>query len=221
LEAKINSSNNTKNASEEVILGNKIVKNLTDLCNQYTDELKSNTNYTSFGNSVQSLKNSPLQAKMYARFNSITKSVNNNDYINKALKGNNLGSLECNNTFKNLIFNNLSFYGAGINNKPMFNNNGTLAKIRESLIAYNILNNNTLGQSKNTILTPSSLNGNSNDVNAAKFKLLGTLLAQIFNKNIDLQLVKMHNVGLDSEISSQVIALNAKFDKTSTLLKKV
>lgn len=51
--------------------------------------------------------------------------------------------------------------------------------------------------------------------------MLGILLAKIFKKNIDLQLIKMHNVGLDETILAKVISNNAKFDKSSVLMKKL
>jgi hypothetical protein len=87
-----------------------------------------------------------------------------------------------------------------------------LMLIKESLKAYNY-----------------GLNGNKNNFtgvlntenNVNKFKLLGSLLTKIFKKNIDLQIVKIHNIGLQENIIAKVISENAKFDKSSVLIKKL
>src|SRR6202000_1080948 len=66
----------------------------------------------------------------------------------------------------------------------------------------------------------SSLNINNLN-NLKKLKSLGILLTKIFKKNIDIQLIRLHNAGLETEILSKIIALNARETKTSTLLKKI
>jgi hypothetical protein len=83
--------------------------------------------------------------------------------------------------------------------------------IKESFKAYNYSLNNKKGFT--SIL--------STEDNIKKFKLLGSLLTKIFKKNIDLQIIKMHNVGLQENIITKVISENAKFDKSSVLIKKL
>jgi Mitochondrial ribosomal protein (VAR1) len=87
-----------------------------------------------------------------------------------------------------------------------------LMLVKESFKAYNY------GLNKNGS-TPSNILFTENNVK--KFKLLGSLLTKIFKKNIDLQIVKMHNVGLQENIIAKVISENAKFDKSSVLIKKL
>jgi hypothetical protein len=61
--------------------------------------------------------------------------------------------------------------------------------------------------------------GNLNDLNL--FKKLGILLTKLFKKNIDIQLIRLHNVGLETDILAKIIALNSRETKMSTLFKKV
>jgi hypothetical protein len=87
-----------------------------------------------------------------------------------------------------------------------------LTLIKEAFKAYNY------GLKSNKNGFPSII-GIADNVN--KFKLLGILLTKIFKKNIDLQIVKLHNVGLQETIIAKVISENAKFDKSSVLIKKL
>jgi hypothetical protein len=96
----------------------------------------------------------------------------------------------------------------------------TLFVVKETLKAYSYRVNNKAA--------PVSLQGGhaltgiiSSTDNVNKFKLLGTFLSKIFKKDIDLQLVKLHNVGLEETILAKVISENARFDKSSVLLKKL
>lgn len=92
--------------------------------------------------------------------------------------------------------------------------NKLLMLVKESFKAYNYgLNGNKNGSTPSNILCTEN--------NVKKFKLLGSLLTKIFKKNIDLQIVKMHNVGLQENIIAKVISENAKFDKSSVLIKKL
>jgi Mitochondrial ribosomal protein (VAR1) len=89
-----------------------------------------------------------------------------------------------------------------------------LTLIKESFKAYNYgVNSNKNGFTTSNILC--------SEDNVKKFKLLGSLLTKIFKKNIDLQIIKMHNVGLQENIIAKVINENAKFDKSSVLIKKL
>jgi hypothetical protein len=89
-----------------------------------------------------------------------------------------------------------------------------LTLIKESFKAYNYgLNSNKNGFTPSNILCTED--------NVKKFKLLGSLLTKILKKNIDLQIIKMHNVGLQENIIAKVISENAKFDKSSVLIKKL
>jgi hypothetical protein len=91
-----------------------------------------------------------------------------------------------------------------------------LTLIKESFKAYNYgLNNNNNG------LSPAGTGVLNTEDNVKKFKLLGRLLTKIFKKNIDIQIIKIHNVGLEENIIAKVISENAKFDKSSVLIKKL
>jgi uncharacterized protein YjbI with pentapeptide repeats len=90
----------------------------------------------------------------------------------------------------------------------------TLSVVKETFNAYSYrLNGN---KTENTLKGIFSSTDNVN-----KFKLLGTFLSKIFKKNVDLQIVKLHNVGLEETILAKVISENAKFDKSSVLIKKL
>lgn len=202
LKAKnISIDSNNINAKKAKILADKVNNYLILLSKQFANEFNNNTNFI---------------AKPLKPFNSF-------EFVNKA-------NLLAGNLFENRLNNMqlLSKWNGGILNlinknlsknttKNTITEKGLSSSLTESLLANKLLNN------KNNILVASG-SGTEGDValtNVKKFKLLGILLAKIFKKNIDLQLFKLHNVGLESTIASQVIAQNAKFDKTSTLLKKI
>ena len=68
----------------------------------------------------------------------------------------------------------------------------------------------------------SIINSNGNNIlynNKLKFKYLGLLLSKILGKNVELQLIRLYNVGLDQNILAQTISLNSKKYKLRNLLK--
>jgi hypothetical protein len=70
----------------------------------------------------------------------------------------------------------------------------------------------------------SSINSNGNNIlknNKLKFKYLGLLLSKILGKNVELQLIRLYNVGLDQNILAQTISSNSKKYKLRILLKNL
>jgi hypothetical protein len=192
-------------------LANKIFNNLTSLSKQFTNELN---NKLSFINNYNTKLGTNFKPAGLANPNNknITKITQISDSKNLSFNGFNILALQNAAKVVKLINNNrgnIFFVGA---QSPQKDYNFNL--IKEALKAYNysIFNN------KNSV-DSSGLLGNPN--NLKKFKLLGNLLAKIFKKNVEIQLIKLHNVGLDSKILAQAIGLNAKFDKTAILLKKL
>lgn len=201
LEAKNISVNNNlssdKNAIRANILANKINNNLISLVKQHADELNNKTNF--INRTLQPLNSSEVQEKGHL-LTKFANNINNFPLLNRL----NVGIL-------NLINNNLNKQALIKNTSNGINVSSSLT---EALLAYKSLNYKNTINEKNNILAADVTNLN-------KFKQLGKLLANIFKKNVDLQLIKLHNVGLDSEVLAKVISLNARFDKSSVLLKKV
>jgi hypothetical protein len=134
-----------------------------------------------------------------------TEVINSNKYLMKLKKFENyiISSLNGNYLLKVIKLIN-KYLGNSLINQ---NDNKTLISIKEALMAYNYN------------FTPTGILSNLNNVR--KLKSLGILLTKIFKKNIDIQLIRLHNAGLETEILSKIIALNARETKTSTLLKKI
>jgi hypothetical protein len=186
------------------ILANKINKNLTALSTQFADEACKNLNFiikkthptfligTPFNTKVTKITNSTLFS-IRARFN----------------QGIMLGP-----KIIKLINKQFGLDYIGLPSLENKNADKLLMLIKESFKAYNYgLNSNKNG------FTPFDILCTENNVK--KFKLLGSLLTKIFKKNIDLQIIKMHNVGLQENIIAKAISENAKFDKSSVLIKKL
>lgn len=57
--------------------------------------------------------------------------------------------------------------------------------------------------------------------NIIKFKWLGIILSRIFGKNVELQLVRLWNIGLESSITANIISKNSTNDKAQTILRKL
>jgi hypothetical protein len=206
---KNNATDSPQNSARK--LANKIFNNLTSLSKQFTNELN---NKLSFINNYNTKLGTNFKPAGLANPNNknITKITQISDSKNFSFNGFNILALQNAAKVVKLINNNrgnIFFVGA---QSPQKDYNFNL--IKEALKAYNysIFNN------KNSF-DSSGLIGNHN--NLKKFKLLGNLLAKIFKKNVEIQLIKLHNVGLDSKILAQAIGLNAKFDKTAILLKKL
>lgn len=206
---KIN--NKLNNSRLQDILANKINKNLISLSTQFADEASKNINFiikkthptfligcpedtTSINTKSTKITNSTLFS-FRARFN----------------QGIMLGP-----KIINLINKQFGLEHVGLPSllQEHKNTNKLLTLIKESFKAYNYgLNSNKNG------FTPSNILCTENNVK--KFKLLGNLLTKIFKKNIDFQIIKIHNVGLQENIITKVISENAKFDKSSVLIKKL
>jgi hypothetical protein len=195
-------------------LANRINKNLTLLSTQFSDEFRNNVNiiinntryplkygadgeiFTRFGPNLDPLKGKVQRvAALNEKFNlsfSDLKITQNSNALN----------------IIKLINHNLipSLGQTKIKGK-------TLSVIKETLKAYGYrINNNTENALTGIISSTDNVN---------KFKLLGTFLSKMFKKNIELQLVKLHNVGLEETILAKIISENARFDKSSVLLKKI
>src|SRR6201999_2112161 len=131
--------------------------------------------------------------------------INSNKYLMKIKIFENYIISSLNKNYLSKIIKLINKYsGNSLNNQ---NDNKTLIGLKEALMVNNYN------------LTPTGILNNLN--NLRKLKSLGILLTKIFKKNIDIQLIRLHNAGLETEILSKIIALNARETKTSTLLKKI
>lgn len=81
--------------------------------------------------------------------------------------------------------------------------------IKESFLAFESYNN----KAKN--------NNNILKNNILKFRWLGVLLSKIFKKNVNIELIRLWNVGLDPAILSKIISKNSVRDKSSVIFKKL
>lgn len=93
---------------------------------------------------------------------------------------------------------------ASLNKDILFN------KIKGMLLAYNALSSKTQNYNKNIVQS-----------NRLKFKYLGILLSKIFGKNVEIQLIKLHNIGLDQDILAKAISSNSKNYKLRIILNKL
>lgn len=91
------------------------------------------------------------------------------------------------------------------NNDPMFIYN----RIKQAFLSNVYYNNKT--NYNNNIL--------KNNIN--KFKLLGIFLSKIFAKNVEIQLIRLWSIGLDSSILSQVISKNSNFNNSRIIIRKL
>jgi Mitochondrial ribosomal protein (VAR1) len=194
-------------------LANKINKNLTSLSTQFANETSKNINFiikkthstfltrTSINTTITKITNStlfPFRAWLSQGIMFGPKLIK---LINKQFGLDHVG----------LPFSSL------VQAQEQKDADKLLTLIKESFKAYNYgLNSNNNG------FAPGGEGGvlNTED-NVKKFKLLGRLLTKIFKKNIDIQIIKIHNVGLQENIIAKVISENAKFDKSSVLIKKL
>lgn len=189
------------------ILANKINKNLTALSTQFTNEASKNINFIIKKTHPTFLIGTPINTKIT---NSTLSSIRAR--FNKGIM---LGPKIINLINKQFGFEHVP---APLREEAkliyLVQKNSDKLLINESFKAYNYgLNSNKNGSTPSNILCTEN--------NVTKFKLLGNLLTKIFKKNIDLQIVKMHNVGLQENIIAKVISENAKFDKSSVLIKKL
>jgi hypothetical protein len=205
---------NTLNVSRlQNILANKINKNLTALSTQSADEVNKNINFI-----IKKTHLTFLTQRVGTPFNTkITKITNSTLFSIRARfnQGIMLGPKIINLINKQFGLEHVGLTSLVQENKPSGSNaDKLLTLIKESFKAYNYgLNSNKNGFTPSNILCTED--------NVKKFKLLGSLLTKIFKKNIDLQIIKMHNVGLQENIIAKVISENAKFDKSSVLIKKL
>jgi hypothetical protein len=200
------------------ILANKINKNLTALSTQFADEASKNINFIIKKTHPTFLIGTPINTKV-TKITKITKITKVTKITNSTLssirarfnQGIMLGP-----KIINLINKQFGLEHIGLTSLVQKHKDADklLMLVKESFKAYNYgLNSNKNGSTPSDILCTED--------NVTKFKLLGSLLTKIFKKNIDLQIVKMHNVGLQENIITKVISENAKFDKSSVLIKNL
>jgi Mitochondrial ribosomal protein (VAR1) len=206
----INNIKNTLNGSRlQDILSNKINQNLKSLSTQFADEASKNINFIIKKTQPTFLIGTSVNTKI----TKITKITNSTLLPIRARfnKGIMLGPKIINLINKQFGLEYIDL--PSLVQKPK-NNDKLLTLIKESIKAYNYgLNGN-----KNNFI-PSNIFSMENNVK--KFKLLGSLLTKIFKKNIEIQMVKLHNIGLQENVLAKVISENAKFDKSSVLIKKL
>jgi Mitochondrial ribosomal protein (VAR1) len=206
---------NTLNGSRlQNILTNKINKNLTALSTQFADEASKNINFIINKTHPTFLIGTPFNTKI----TKVTKITNSMPCLGTLFsirtrfnQGIMLGPKIINLINKQFRFDHVGLPSLVQKKKDA---DKLLMLIKESFKAYNYgLNSNKNGFTPFDILCTED--------NVKKFKLLGSLLTKIFKKNIDLQIIKMHNVGLQENILANAISENAKFDKSSVLIKKL
>jgi len=188
------------------ILANKINKNLTALSTQFADEASKKINFIIKKTHPTFLVGTPFNTKVTKITNSTLFSIR--AHFNQGIM---LGP-----KIIKLINKQFGLDHVGLPSlvQEHKNANKLLMLIKESFKAYNYgLNSNKNGFTPFDILCTED--------NVKKFKLLGSLLTKILKKNIDLQIIKMHNVGLQENIIAKAISENAKFDKSSVLIKKL
>ena len=185
----------------------KINKNLISLSTQFADDVRKNINFiskTTHTTFLKSLFLPTIKGAEVAINTKLTKLTNSTLYPLSEELGLKIINL-INKQFEPKGRAYLGLKGVG----------KSLTLIKEAFKAYNY---GFFGSNKNGF-SSSGIISIADHVN--KFKLLGILLTKIFKKNIDLQIVKLHNVGLEETIIAKVISENAKFDKSSVLIKKL
>jgi len=210
-----NEGKNTLNVLRmQNILANKMNKNLTALSTQFADEASKKINFIIKKTHPTFCPSSPVRGAglIGTPFNTkVTKITNSTLFSIRARfnQGIMLGP-----KIIKLINKQFGLDHVGLPSLENKDVNKLLMLIKESFKAYNYgLNNNKNGFTPFNILCTED--------NVKKFKLLGSLLTKIFKKNIDLQIIKMHNVGLQENIIAKAISENAKFEKSSVLIKKL
>lgn len=193
---KNNEVNNSQTVSSlSAKLANRINKILTSLSTQFADEFRNNVNFI--------INNTPsFDAGKLLSCAGLNDNLNlSSTYLKGTQPSNALNIIK-------LINHNFSpSLGSKMGGK-------TLSVVKETLKAYSYnINKNKADSARTGIISRTD--------NVNKFKLLGTFLSKIFQKNVELQLVKLHNVGLEDTILSKVISENARFDKSSVIFKKL
>lgn len=188
------------------ILANKINKNLTSLSTHFSAEASKNINFI--------IKKTHPTVLIGTSINTKGKKITNSTLLSFKARFNQ--GIMFGPKIINLINKQFGLEHVGLRSlmQEHKNTNKLLTLIKESFKAYNYgINSNKNG------FTPSNILCSENNVK--KFNLLGNLLTKIFKKNIDFQIIKLHNVGLEGNVLAKVLSENSKFDKSSVLIKKL
>lgn len=212
-EGNILSNNNNKSFILKWKLANKITKSIAAL------KLKYNNDYNEILNNI---------------YNKII--FNNQGSVFNILH---------NNKKMNTLLDNMKVLQYGANNintvkkpgiKQIFNTLKLILKLKTKINSVKTINSNTIGINNNNIIfnkikqaflsniyynnkTNNNYNILKNNIN--KFKALGIFLSKIFAKNVEIQLIRLWSIGLDSAIMAQIISKNSNFNNSRIIIRKL
>jgi hypothetical protein len=200
--------NNDKSFILKWKLANKITKSIAAL------KLKYNNNYNEILNNI-------YNKIIFNNQSSIFSTLQNNKRINTLLNNmkvfpiNNINTIAYTGERKpeiKQIFNILKLISILItkfNSEKTINSNVIFNKIKQGFLS-NIYYNNKTNNNYNILKD-----------NINKFKALGIFLSKIFAKNVEIQLIRIWSIGLDSAIMAQIISKNSNFNNSRIIIRKL
>jgi hypothetical protein len=215
---------------------NKINKNLINLKSQFIKNDKNTINFI-YQNIIPLLNNSAFNTTLKInRVQGLLLKLNRQLFLSRLLINKNNPIISQSVSIKTLqytikiltliINNNAPLPSALINKKTIALTNINKARIESA--AYGLQSKQTLLLKKikdiflsDTFNKIKLQNSNILNNNIVKFKWLGIILSRIFAKNVEIQLVRLWNIGLESSITANVISKNSTNDKAQTILRKL
>lgn len=205
-------NNNNKSFILKWKLANKITKSIAAL------KLKYNNDYNEILNNI-------YYKTILNNQGSVFSILHNNKRINTLLNnmkvlqsgGNNINTVEPRiknflNTLKLILILNSNYNSVKTINSNTIgttNTNNIYNKIKQAFLS-NIYYNNKTNNNYNIL---------KNNIN--KFKALGIFLSKIFAKNVEIQLIRLWSIGLDSAIMAQIISKNSNFNNSRIIIRKL
>lgn len=184
-------------------------------------------------------------AALKLKYNNDYNEILNNIYYKIIL--NNQGSVFStlhNNKKINTVLNNMKVLQSGANNinivepgiKNFFNTLKLILILKTKFNSVKTINSNTIkttntnfiiNKIKQAFLSNIYYNNKTNNNynilknNINKFKALGIFLSKIFAKNVEIQLIRLWSIGLDSAIMAQIISKNSNFNNSRIIIRKL
>ena len=147
----------------------------------------------------------------------------------------------------NTLLNNKTILQSGVNNintvaerepgiTKIFNTLKLILILKTKFNSVKTINSNTIGATNNNIIfnkikqaflsniyynNKTNNNNNILKTNINKFKALGIFLSKIFSKNVEIQLIRLWSIGLDSAIMAQIISKNSNFNNSRIIIRKL
>lgn len=184
-------------------------------------------------------------AALKLKYNNDYNEILNNIYYKIIL--NNQGSVFSilhNNKRINTLLNNMKVMQSGANNnntvepgiKNFFNTLKLILILKSNFNSIKTIDSNTIRTTNNNIIfnkikqaflsniyynnkTNNNYNILKNNIN--KFKALGIFLSKIFAKNVEIQLIRLWSIGLDSAVMAQMISKNSNFNNSRIIIRKL